>query len=104
MRDGARRYMLPDIPRARRPVVALMLRSSGCTAAALAFKPLAAVFFLLGWLACLRAWSLVARLHAGTAGSRRAWIAGAALVTLGRWGISPRACLAKEGHDDHCGD
>jgi len=75
--------MLPDIPRARRPVVALMLRSSGCTAAGLAFKSLAAVFFLLGWLACLSGLSLVARSRAGTAGSRRAWIAGVALVTLG---------------------
>lgn len=70
------------IPRARRPVVALTLISSGCVAASLVCKPATPAPFLLGWLAGLVALVLVARLQTTTARGGGAWVAGALRVVL----------------------
>lgn len=70
-----------EIPRERRPVVALAMLTASCTMATLAFKQLAAVFCLLGLL-CGLAGLILAAQSRPTVNGRRAWGAVGVLGTL----------------------
>lgn len=70
-----------EIPRERRPVVALAMLTASCAMATLAFKPFATVFALLGLLCGLVGLILAAQSRP-TVNGRRAWVAVGVLGTL----------------------
>lgn len=70
-----------EIPRERRPIVALAMLMSSCTLATLAFKQLALVFSLLALLCGLVGVILAAQFRPTVTG-RRVWVVFGVLVTF----------------------